>query len=617
MKMLNSTIRNWTFRSLAVLMLVWISPLDAAPPAVVQTQSGAARLPVAAAPEEEIREGGTARLSMTGETFEVDLPELTGIYRWGAERQTEIGLGFSLFEIESVRLHWAGAINTGMVDCWGLVTQGFGGIFYAQFAKSGAYVSRQIIDSCLDCWIPFDSTPSFSLPPDETSDSLLDGAATLQVSFPYIFQECWMLIEPRGRLDSVTLVIEARRMHDFDADGVVNLNDLPPFEGCLSGPHSGVTSECQIFDADRDDHVDLIDMADFQICFTDGGTGPVCGNGEIEQGEECDDGNTTTGDGCDAKCQFEGGLERPVNDDCANAQVVSDGFTDFSNVDATTDGPDEPTVCNFFGDSHIRSDVWFCYTATCDGEAVASLCGSQYDTKMAVYAGCECPAQAAPLGCSDDDCGGGAFDSRVVFQATAGQSYLIRVGGFFDPAQGAAEGDGTLTIRCGETVCGEGQGDCLTDNGTPGCDDVECCNTMCEVDAFCCDVEWDDFCAQEAAGLCSEDGFDTCNPDAGDCMADAGNGTPGCENVDCCNTVCALDPFCCIDTWDDICADEALDNCVMLETCGPDAGSCFFENASPGCNQVDCCEIVCPDDPFCCNTEWDQQCAERAVTECR
>jgi cysteine-rich repeat protein len=29
---------------------------------------------------------------------------------------------------------------------------------------------------------------------------------------------------------------------------------------------------------------------------------PVCGNGMLETGESCDDGNTTSGDGCEATC---------------------------------------------------------------------------------------------------------------------------------------------------------------------------------------------------------------------------------------------------------------------------------------------------------------------------
>jgi len=32
---------------------------------------------------------------------------------------------------------------------------------------------------------------------------------------------------------------------------------------------------------------------------------PVCGNGMLESGEQCDDGNTTDGDGCDHACQLE------------------------------------------------------------------------------------------------------------------------------------------------------------------------------------------------------------------------------------------------------------------------------------------------------------------------
>ncbi|MCP3167775.1 PQQ-dependent sugar dehydrogenase [Myxococcus qinghaiensis] len=36
-----------------------------------------------------------------------------------------------------------------------------------------------------------------------------------------------------------------------------------------------------------------------------GGTSPVCGNGTVESGEQCDDGNTQPGDGCDATCRIE------------------------------------------------------------------------------------------------------------------------------------------------------------------------------------------------------------------------------------------------------------------------------------------------------------------------
>jgi hypothetical protein len=410
--------------------------------------------------------------------------------------------------------------------------------------------------------------------------------------------------------DNCTIIANADQAN-ADEDALGDACDTCPNDPENDADQDGVCGDVdQCPDTPRQD----VGSVDATGCVTGGGGGTaVCGNGTLETGEGCDDGNTTAGDGCDENCQVEGG---PANDDCADAIAITDGQTDFSNVDATTDGAEEPTACNFFGNANIHSDVWFCYTATCTGEVVASLCGSQYDTKMAVYAGCEC-ATDEPLACSDDDCGGGAFDSRVVFQASAGESYLVRIGGFFEPSQGAAEGSGTLTIRCGEDVCGSGQGDCFAAHDTPGCEDADCCSTTCDVDAYCCDVEWDDFCSQEAAGLCSETGFATCGEGAGDCLLATGNGSPGCENADCCNTVCEMDPFCCIDNWDDICAGEAADNCFLLDTCGPDAGSCYSANSTPGCNQVSCCETVCATDPYCCNTEWDATCGELATTECR
>jgi cysteine-rich repeat protein len=41
------------------------------------------------------------------------------------------------------------------------------------------------------------------------------------------------------------------------------------------------------------------------LCQTEGGAG-VCGDGTVDPGEQCDDGNTTPGDGCNALCQDEG-----------------------------------------------------------------------------------------------------------------------------------------------------------------------------------------------------------------------------------------------------------------------------------------------------------------------
>ena len=87
----------------------------------------------------------------------------------------------------------------------------------------------------------------------------------------------------------------------------------------------------------------------------------------------------------------------PANNNCANAEAVGNVTNKyFSTVEATFDGPTVPTPCLY------SPDIWYSYTATCDGEVTVSLNGSSYDTKMAVYDGVECPATIARIiDCND------------------------------------------------------------------------------------------------------------------------------------------------------------------------------------------------------------------------
>jgi hypothetical protein len=75
--------------------------------------------------------------------------------------------------------------------------------------------------------------------------------------------------------------------------------------------------------------------------------------------------------------------------------------------------------------------------------------------------------------------------------------------------------------------------------------------------------------AQAAGGIAAA--HPACPAD-GDCCV--GNGTPGCDNEDCCNLICdTLDPFCCDSYWDNLCASTALSQCCIC-----------------GCG----CPLVCP-----------------------
>jgi hypothetical protein len=44
-----------------------------------------------------------------------------------------------------------------------------------------------------------------------------------------------------------------------------------------------------------------------------------------------------------------------------------------------------------------------------------------------------------------------------------------------------------------------GDGECCEANGTPGCNNEECCRRVCAIDPFCCETDWDSLCAENAA----------------------------------------------------------------------------------------------------------------------
>ena len=172
---------------------------------------------------------------------------------------------------------------------------------------------------------------------------------------------------------------------------------------------------------------------------------------------------------------------------------------------------------------------------------------------------------------------------------------------------------------CGPGGCGPGAGNCCEGNGTPGCEDVSCCKSVCAQDAFCCDTEWDFECANAAAGICgSLCGEDACANAAGLCCQV--HPSNGCENATCCNKVCAQNPSCCTDGWSPDCVDAAAQLCGCTApdpvACVPDDGDCCTSNFDPGCNNDCCCEIVCTADDFCCVEVWDSICGDLAQELC-
>lgn len=86
-----------------------------------------------------------------------------------------------------------------------------------------------------------------------------------------------------------------------------------------------------------------------------------------------------------------------------------------------------------------------------------------------------------------------------------------------DPPVGEAGGS--------HPACGPGAGACNEANGTPGCDHVECCNIVCDLDPFCCDVEWDEFCAGPNENFPGASCAESCNDPGFPCAVSGGDMT--------------------------------------------------------------------------------------------
>ena len=166
--------------------------------------------------------------------------------------------------------------------------------------------------------------------------------------------------------------------------------------------------------------------------------------------------------------------------------------------------------------------------------------------------------------------------------------------------------------------CGASAGSCCIANTTPGCDDADCVALICASDPFCCNTAWDGICAGAAAEYCPQACGGCGLSDAGPCCA--ANDSPGCDDAPCCQTVCDLNPDCCGDggEWTLECVVLAVANCDgHCGACGEvSSGSCCAPNGTAYCSDGACCNLVCNEDPYCCEIVWDGCCAKLAVEHC-
>lgn len=101
-------------------------------------------------------------------------------------------------------------------------------------------------------------------------------------------------------------------------------------------------------------------------------------------------------------------------------------------------------------------------------------------------------------------------------------------------------------------------------------------------------------------------------PAKGDCRE--AHATPGCIMPECCALVCEALPTCCVDAWDQLCVDAAIELCDGINC--PASGDCDVVRLTPGCQDYECCDLVSSIDGWCSWASWDAFCARLAVEAC-
>jgi hypothetical protein len=251
-----------------------------------------------------------------------------------------------------------------------------------------------------------------------------------------------------------------------------------------------------------------------------------------------------------------------------------------------------------------------CSRAVCSVDPQCCATGGAWDATCVLAAMAVCPvaggcpaegdcfsAHPSTAGCRDSSCCNGTCS--------------------VDPACCSASWDATC-VSIARAVCQVPPdsgwscpcaGSCFEDHENPGCDDGSCCAVVCNVSPVCCDQAWDADCVSFARTFCcGTPGCDSgCNKG---CLSV--HQEPYCDDAFCCDAVCRADPLCCLYSWDTLCVEAALERCAGA--CGlPTAGDCFVPQVFGGCRQASCCAKVCASDPTCCSEEWDELCVAAAI----
>ena len=144
---------------------------------------------------------------------------------------------------------------------------------------------------------------------------------------------------------------------------------------------------------------------------------------------------------------------------------------------------------------------------------------------------------------------------------------LVPIEGWDQPGQYgdyiiSLTGVGPVPPGCGA----ENTSACDQVHALPFCSVPACCESVCSVAPSCCDITWDSACVATAELLCNQGQPGCGRIGAGSCISE--HPTAFCDDPICCARICFDRPQCCEISWDQGCADLAITLCAP--PCNPD-----------------------------------------------
>lgn len=300
---------------------------------------------------------------------------------------------------------------------------------------------------------------------------------------------------------------------------------------CASGSCDGVDGTCECNQENDCDEGEVCNqMPSPNECVE-----PGCGDGQLDQSEACDDGNTVAGDGCNAECLIE------VGEDCDSDDVCASGLCDPMDGSCACD---EDADCEEGELCDDERDPNQCVSMEC-GNGVVDAGEACDDGNLADGDGCDaaCLVELGGDCDSDDECSSGLCESMGSVCACDDDNDCDSD----ERCDEQREPNQCVGANCGNGIIDAGE-DCDDDN----LDDGDGCSITCEVEpGFECDEE---------PSQCEETG---CQVD-GDC-----GDRQTCDAGECVAVECTRDAHCGANETCDV-ERHVCGECFSDADCGPD-----------------------------------------------